>query len=97
VKVVWSRRAVTRAEEEARFIAQDKPGAALAWLEGLFAHVDQLEHFPRLGPVVPELGKPQYRELSYESHRVIYRISQKQITVLTVRRWKRLLDTAEVP
>jgi toxin ParE1/3/4 len=71
LKAVWSPLAIERADEEARFIAGDKPEAALAWLEGLFVSTDRLEAFPDSGRDVPEIGLREYREVIYgKSHRV---------------------------
>jgi toxin ParE1/3/4 len=97
VKVVWSPLAIERAYEEARYIAADKPDAAMRWLERLFEAVDRLEKFPNSGRVVHEIGLPEYREIAYlRSHRVIYRREAGAVWILTVRRHKRLLDLSEV-
>lgn len=97
MKIVWSPLALERAYEEARYIAEDKPEAALRWLDGLFECIDRLAAFPESGRIVPELGVPEYREVIYKSaHRVIYRIELKQLSILTVRRSRRLLDPTEI-
>jgi toxin ParE1/3/4 len=96
VKVVWSELAIDRAQEESAFIAQDKPGAALRWIEELFALTDRLETFPESGPVVPEIGLRNYRQLPYGTHRVIYRIDPGVVAILTVRRFKQLLRMSEL-
>jgi len=86
---------VERAYEEAQYIAQDKPGAALRWLDGLFKATDRLEHFPRSGRVVPEIGSDEYREIIYRSHRIIYRVGKSSVSILTVRGGAQLLDLTE--
>jgi toxin ParE1/3/4 len=96
VKVIWSELAVERAYEEARYIAEDKPDAAMRWLDGLFEIVDRLERFPRSGQVVPEIGRAQYRQIVYKSHRVVYRLEKTQVSILTVRRFKQRLDESEI-
>jgi toxin ParE1/3/4 len=92
LKIVWSPLAIERAYEEARYIAQDKPEAALRWLDGLFESTDRLERFPESGRIVPELNVPDYREVIYKSHRVIYRIEKSSINILMVRRSRQRLD-----
>jgi plasmid stabilization system protein ParE len=92
VKVVWSPRSVERAYEQARYIAKDKPEAALRWLDGLFESTDRLAEFPDSGRIVAEIGLPQFREIIYKSHRVIYLRESNRISVLTVRRSKQRLD-----
>ena len=96
MKVVWSPLALERAIEQAEFIAQDKPKAARRWLDGLFAATVKLASFPNSGRKTPELNDPTFREVQYESFRVLYRIGATQITVLTVRHSRRLLDLVEV-
>jgi plasmid stabilization system protein ParE len=96
VKVVWSELAIDRAEEEAAFIAQDKPAAALRWLEGLFSMTDRLESLPESGGIVPEIGMPRYRQLVYGTHRIVYRLDDKVISILTVRRSRQLLRISDL-
>lgn len=96
MKVVWSPLAVERAYEQARYIARDKPEAALRWLDGLFESTDRLGGFPDSGRIVVEIGLPQYREITYKSHRVIYLRESNRISVLTVRRLKQRLDPEEL-
>lgn len=96
MKIVWSELAIERAYDEARYIAEDKPKAALAWLDGLFKATDRLERFPKSGQAVPEIGRPDFRQLVYKSHRIIYWIEESQVSILTVRRSKQLLDSAEI-
>lgn len=96
MKVVWSPLAVERAYEQARTIAQDKPGAALRWLDGLFSATDRLAMFPESGRVVPEINVEEYREIIYRSHRIIYRIEERRVSILTVRGCAQLLDLREI-
>jgi toxin ParE1/3/4 len=96
VKVIWSPLAIERAYEAAAHIAEDKPGAALSWIEGLFKATDRLELFPESGRVVQEIGLSDYREIVYRSHRVIYRVEKSQVSILTVRNFAQLLDQTEI-
>jgi toxin ParE1/3/4 len=96
VKIVWSPLAIERAYEEAQFIAADKPEAALRWLEKLFESTDRLEMFPESGSMVPEIALPDYRQIIYRSHRVIYRVEKTQVSILTVRSSRQLLQAAEI-
>lgn len=96
MKIVWSPIAIDRAIEAAEYIAEDKPGAAQRWLHGLFKAVERLSRFPQSGRTVPELGIETYREVLYKSHRIIDRVEHKQISILTVRRTKQLLDSTEL-
>jgi plasmid stabilization system protein ParE len=95
-RVVWSPLALRRAGEAAQFIAQDDPAAAERWARGLFDAVRGLGRFPRGGRVVPELGRPEIREILYRNHRVVYRHSSRLVEVLTVRHGRRRFAPAEV-
>lgn len=96
MKVIWSPLAVERAYEEARYIAEDKPDAALRWLDGLFKSTDRLERFARSGRVVAEIGLPEYREIIYKSHRVIYRLGKNAVSILTIRRSRQQFEKSEL-
>jgi len=96
LKIVWSPLAINRASEEAAFIASDKPQAAKRWLEGLLTAVDRLASFPLSGKRLPELGSSEYRQLTYRSHRVVYRIDGPVVAILTVRRFKQQLRPDEL-
>ena len=96
MKVIWSPLAIERAYEEARYLAEDKPEAALRWLDKLFESTDRLETFPESGHIVPEIGLPEYRQVIYRAHRVIYRIEPNRVAILTVRSSSQRLDTSEV-
>ena len=51
MKIVWSPLAIERAYEQAVYIAQDRPQAALKWLDGLFSVVERLVRFPESGRI----------------------------------------------
>jgi toxin ParE1/3/4 len=80
----------------ADYIAQDKPGAALNWVETVLGQVENLSSFPNSGRVVPELDNEQYKELIIGNYRVIYKITEKQIQILTIRNFKQLLSSDDL-
>lgn len=96
MKIIWSPLALARVRQETAHIARDRPAAARAWAEGIFAAVERLANLPKSGKVLPELGQQQVRELRYRNHRVIYRIGEESIRILTVRHVRRLLDLSEL-
>lgn len=96
MKVVWSPLAELRALEAVENIAEDRPLAAAKWLEGLLERVAKLDQFERRGRVVWEIGNPAYREILFEPYRIIYRIDQSQVVILTLRHVRRAWDDAEL-
>jgi toxin ParE1/3/4 len=96
VRVRWSPLAIDRAAEAAQYIANRDPAAAHRWVQGLFDAAKVLGRFPLRGRVVPEANRIDIREIIYRNHRVVYRVSPREVEVLTVRRARRRFDPAEV-
>jgi toxin ParE1/3/4 len=95
VKVTWSPLAIQRVLEAADFIALDKPDAAQRWAESTFNAAARLSSLPESGRIVPEIGRPEVRELVHGSYRIIYRIADDRVLILTVRHASRRLDPTE--
>ena len=91
MKIVWSPLALERVRDIARYIARDKPSAAEKWVKELFKVVGRLSMQPQSSRVVPELNRPELRELIYGHYRVIYKLMD-DIQILTVRHGRQLLD-----
>ena len=87
---------MTRVEETARFVGQDAPMAARTWVKNLFDKVAKLEQFPRVGRIVPEIGKEDIRELIFGSYRIVYRIDERRVVVLTLRHCRLEMDEKEI-
>lgn len=95
MKIVWSPLAIERVREAADFIARDKPGTAERWAAGIVRAVERLGKMPRCGRIVPELSRPDVREIFHGAYRIIYGVSKGEVHILTVRHGKRILDAAE--
>ena len=95
MKVTWSPQAIDRVLEISEYIALDKPGAALKWAESVFQSTERLVLFPESGRMVPELGRPEVREILHGGYRILYRLDPGQVSVLTVRSSRELLDLIE--
>jgi len=96
MKVVWSPLAIDRAAEIAKYIAQDNIIAAENWVDTVFAKVEQLKSYPESGRIVPEINSLKIKELIYGNYRIIYRIEEKQVSILTIRHGKQILPTDEI-
>lgn len=97
MKLEWSPLALSRVEEIASYIAQDRPAAADEWVEEVFAVVQRLELFPASGRVVPEVRREAVREVIHGNFRIIYRMEQTRIAVLTVRHARQLTGPEDIP
>ena len=96
MKIVWSPLALERVDEIADYIAENSVEAARVWLMDIFGAVDKLKEFPESGRAVPEVKRPNIRELIFKNYRVIYRIGRKQVAILTVRHSKQRLPLKEI-
>jgi plasmid stabilization system protein ParE len=96
MKVVWSLLAVQRIGEAAAHLAHDSPAAARRWVAAVFDAAAGPGTHPRRGRSVPEVGRPEIRELFVGSHRLVYRVDTDRSAILTVRHLRRLFDPAEL-
>ena len=94
MRVVWSPLALERVEAFAQYIAEDKPSAAVEWVDGIFDAVERLADFPESGRVVPEVGGRRIREVMFGAYRIIYSV-RDIIDILTLRRSSQLLRIYE--
>jgi plasmid stabilization system protein ParE len=96
MKIIWSPLAIDRVSEIADYIAKDKPYAAKNWINNIFLKVKSLKLSPEMGRVVPEVNNIQFREIIFGKYRVIYRLENNQISILTVRHGMQLLPLDEI-
>lgn len=96
MKIVWSPLALERVNEVADYLAESSVEAARVWLMDIFGAVERLKEFPESGRYVPEVKRPNIRELIFKQDRVIYRVERKQVAILTVRHAKQRLPLKEI-
>lgn len=95
MRVVWSPLALERIEDIARVIAADRQAAAERWVRSVFARAAQLRAHPESGRMVPELSRPEVRQLPHPPYRIIYRVEAKRVLILTIRHGREALDREE--
>ncbi len=86
-QIVWAEIAESDLKEIIEYISNDSSDKALPILDKLKQCASSLYAFPERGRVVPELqdqGIYIYRELIVPPWRIVYRISAKEIYVLSV-------------
>lgn len=94
--ITWSPLALERAQEIVDFMAADDPGAAQAWVHDLFNAVGHLDDFPQSGRMVPEIRRQDLRELVWKRHRIIYRVREGQVSILTIIHGRQHLDPTDL-
>jgi plasmid stabilization system protein ParE len=86
-KVHWASIAEADFKNIILYIAEDSPITARNIFEKIKETAASLTHFPERGRIVPELqdqGIFLYRELILAPWRIVYRISDKKVYVLSV-------------
>ncbi len=86
-KVIWAGFAVQDLENIIAYIAEDSPSTARKILSKIKKSVSDLYQSPHRGRFVPELqnqGILIYRELVIAPWRVMYRVSENTVLVLSV-------------
>jgi toxin ParE1/3/4 len=96
MKVVWSSEALRMLGEIERFIAQDNPQRAEAFIERLLEKGDSISSFSEMGRVVPEFSQPDLREILVGNYRIEYLATPAQIVILTVFEGHRSLRSSEL-
>jgi toxin ParE1/3/4 len=93
VKVSWTEQAVEDLDAICQFIARDAPPYARIFAQQVFTIVERLTVFPRSGRVVPKLKHEDIREIIYRNYRIIYRLLEDEIEILTVHHGAKLLES----
>lgn len=87
----WTERAVRDLVAIGDYVAGDDPAAARSWVERLRQRALKASQMPRSGRVVPEIGRDDVREVFQRTYRIVYRVVDDGIVVLTVFEGHRLL------
>ena len=86
-EVIWSNVAENDLKNIIEYIADDSPSNAVKIFKNIKQKASTLYRLPKRGRIVPELqdqGILQYRELIIPPWRLIYRISDNNVYVLSV-------------
>ena len=84
MKILWTEPAIEDLRNLHSYIAKDSNEYASSFVEKIILSVDKLADFPKIGRVVPEADQEMIRELLYHNYRIIYRIKNELIEILTV-------------
>lgn len=66
------------------YIARDSEFYAVEFVEGVFEVIENLSEFPNIGRMVLEFQDQKIREIIYYNYRIIYRLDNKKVEVLTI-------------
>ncbi len=80
----WSHRARRELLAIGRYIARDDPAIARQWVDRLRERARAAAAVPWSGRRVPEVDRDDVREVLLRSYRIVYRVLEHEIHVLTV-------------
>jgi addiction module RelE/StbE family toxin len=97
MRLRWTERARRDLLAIGRYIARDNPAAARQWVERLRERARQAAVAPLAGRVVPELQRDDIREVFLRTYRIVYRVREEAIDVLTVFEGHRHFEATDLP
>jgi len=99
MKIVWTEHALNDLRETRDWLSRDSACYALRVVERIVDLAASLETMPSRGHHVPEARNDSIREIHSEPYRVIYKVSERTVSILTVvhmaRNLERLPDDEE--
>jgi addiction module RelE/StbE family toxin len=96
MKIIWTQEALEQLTEIEDYISKDSPERATRFVDQLIDHAKSLSDKPRIGRTVPEIAHPDIRELIFKKYRIVYRLNEKCVEILTVFEGHRLLRIGEI-
>ncbi|KAF0217715.1 MAG: plasmid stabilization system [Geobacteraceae bacterium] len=97
MKIKWTNEALEQLIEIEEFISKDSPERAAVFVDQLIEHAeDSLPANPRVGRRVPEIANPDIRELIFKKYRIVYRLTESNIEILSIFEGHRLLRIDEI-
>ena len=96
MKLNWTRESLLKLQEIEEFISLDYSDRAVRFIDELISTAEKLPENPEIGRVVPELTIDRVREIIYKNYRIIYLVSEKTISILTVFEGHRKLRSSEL-
>ncbi len=95
-KIKWTPQSLDDIEAISNFIARDSTYYASIFTVEVFEVVENLDLFPKSGRIVPELNRKEIREVILGNYRIIYRVKEKIVEILTVYHSARLLKSENI-
>ncbi len=95
MEIEWTAVAIRDLDSLLNYISQDSEIYAISFIEKIITAVEKLEDFPEIGRIVPEANDSNIRELLFRDFRIIYRIKDEQVQIVTIIRASR--DLSNLP
>ena len=91
MKLLWTQESLEQLNSIEDYIAKDSLERAVKFIDQIIELAETLLDNPQMGRVVPEIANPVIRELILKKYRIVYRINENCIEILTVFEGHRLM------
>lgn len=96
MKIIWSPLAAERLENIFENIVKDNESATYELIQKIINRVETLIKYPNRGRQVPEANDERIHEVFEGEYRIIYRVSNQNIFVLSIRNFKQLIPPEDL-
>jgi len=96
MQIIWTQEALEKLIEIEDYIAKSNPERAAKFVDQLIEQAESILNNPRVGRAVPEIANPDIRELIFNKYRIVYRLNEKRMEILTIFEGHRLLRNDEI-
>ncbi|MHA1488484.1 MAG: type II toxin-antitoxin system RelE/ParE family toxin [Promethearchaeota archaeon] len=80
----WNERALEDLDHFSKYIARDSKNYAILFVKKIYDSIQKLADFPKIGRVIPEVNISNIRELIFQRYRIIYRVLEDCVEILTI-------------
>ncbi len=84
LKIIWSPRAASNLEEICDYISRDSEYYAALFAKRMVKIIKDIPLFPHSGRIVPEYENENIREKIHGNYRIVYRIKEDAIEIVTI-------------
>lgn len=84
VQIEWTERSLEDLNKIHDYIARDSKSYANLFIKKIYNAVQKLREFPNMGRIVPEVNISSVRELIFQNYRIVYRIIDEIVEIITV-------------
>lgn len=96
MKLLWTQESLEQLNSIEDYIAKDGFERAVKFIDQIIELAETLLDNPQMGRIVPEIANPVIRELIFKKYRIVYRINENCIEILTVFEGHRLMRTDDL-
>jgi len=98
MRIYWSEDSLHDLESIRNYISISNPLNAERFITELFDTAElMLGNFPTSGRKIPEINDERFREIIHGYYRIMYKIQNEEIRILTVRNSNRSFSGEELP